>query len=99
YTALVTGAWAYTYDGTGATCGTWPCTAGKRTYVGTSYDSYGNRSLVTEYGDYDTTGDERTTRYTYVPNTSAYIVGRPAVVDMFDGNGTGGALLKSQQYV
>src|SRR5439155_7582766 len=43
--------------------------------------------------DFDVTGDEKTAVYQFVPNTSAYITGKPAVISTYDGVGTAGALL------
>src|SRR5262249_52234905 len=59
-----------------------------------AYDIYGNPTTVTSYGDYDVTGDERTTVTSYVPNTTAYIVSLPAYVNVYAGVGTGGTLMK-----
>jgi RHS repeat-associated protein len=53
-----------------------------------SYDSYGNVTLVQDYGDYAVTGDERTTATGYVPNPSAYIVSLPAFRNVHPGLGT-----------
>jgi len=103
YQSLDTGLWEYTYDGTGGqACPGANC---KRTYTGYVYDifdpvamswltGFGNRIQTQEWGDYDLTGDERTTYVRYATaNTSAYIVGLPAVVDTYTGIGPWGQLL------
>src|SRR5262249_10848964 len=61
-------------------------------------NGYGNVTLEVTYGDYDLGGDEKTVRYTYYPNTSAYIVGKPASIDTFAGTDTGGSLLAETLY-
>jgi RHS repeat-associated protein len=97
YQALLTGTWAFAYDGTGNTCGSWPCASGMRSYVSRSYDAFGNRIEESTYGDYDRSGDERTKSYVYRPNTSLYVVSLPAVERIFQGIGTGGTLLDEGQ--
>jgi RHS repeat-associated protein len=89
-----TGTWSYTYDGTTSGCANWPCATGKRSYATTQYDAYGNVTQASSYGDYDYAGDETTAATTFVPNTTAYIVGKPALAQTFAGIGTGGAKLQ-----
>ena len=55
-----------------------------------SYDGYGNEVLEVEHGDVARTGDELTTATTYAPNTTAYIVDRPATVTSHAGTSTAG---------
>src|SRR6185503_18177143 len=48
------------------------------------------------HGDDDVTGDEVTTLWTYVPNTTAFIVNRPATQRTYAGTaGTGAKLTES----
>ncbi len=90
WTSLRTGNWKYTYAGSGAACPGAQC---KRTYVSRTYNAYGDVTVEVEHGAYDTSGDEHTLVHTFVPNTGAYIVNKPADVKTFAGVGTGGALL------
>jgi RHS repeat-associated protein len=89
-----TGRWEYLYDGVGAAC---PGNC-KRTYLSRAYDSWGNLTLETSYGDYDVAGDERTTQTVYVPNQSDYLVGLPAAVQTFAGTFAQGDLLEQTLY-
>jgi RHS repeat-associated protein len=84
YTSLESQQWEYVYDAAGAY---------KRSVVTHAYDAYANVTLDYLYGDYDLSGDEKTIRYRYYPNTTTYVVGRHAAIDMFAGLGTGGSLL------
>lgn len=90
WTSLRTGNWEYTYVGSGATC---PGSQCKRKYINRTYNAYGDVTVEIDYGNYDASGDEDTLVNTYVPNTSAYIVNKPADVKKLAGVGTGGALL------
>jgi RHS repeat-associated protein len=90
WTGLQTGEWDYTYINAGAAC---PGTDCKRTYTNLTFNAYGEVAQSIGYGDYDASGDEVTTTTTFVPNTSAYIVNKPADVKSFQGAGTTGALL------
>src|SRR5262249_50533373 len=83
YTSLQTGQWSYAYDAGGSG-------AFKRTYVSRSFDEFANVREEVFYGDYDVPGDEKTIRYTYVPNPSAYLVGKPAETSTYAGTSTGG---------
>ena len=49
-----------------------------------SYDVYGNVTRATELGDVAVTGDERTTRRGYYPNTTNYVVSLPGYENVFD---------------
>lgn len=89
-TALPTGTWEHTYSGTGAACPGADC---RRTYTTRQYNAHGELTQQVEHGDHEATGDERTTTTTFVPNTTAYIVNRPAAVTLHEGVGTGGARL------
>ncbi len=77
YTSLETSRGEYVTDGDGI---------GRGTFRTTAYDGYGNVTHEVSYGD-DNLGDEKNARYLYRPNTTAYIVNRPAVVRAFDGTG------------
>ncbi len=91
HTSTETGHWEYTYDGTGgASCPGVNC---NRTYTAFTYDSYGNVTQKADYGNYDVSGDEKTHYSTFEPNASAYIVSKPAVVETYQGIGSGGAVL------
>jgi RHS repeat-associated protein len=99
YTSLNTGTWSYAYDGSGNACPTsWSqytiCAYGSRNYVSRTFDTYGNQLVEINYGDYDVSGDEKTTQNIYVPNTTSYIVALPAVSRLYNGAGTGGTLLE-----
>jgi RHS repeat-associated protein len=89
-TSYPTGEWRLTHDLTG--CTTWPCPA-KRTYVTRQFDTYGNVVQTMEHGDYDLSGDETTSAFTFRPNASPYIVDRMARSQQFAGLGVGGPLL------
>jgi RHS repeat-associated protein len=93
YQSLETSRWQYDYQ-----AGSF-----KRTYVAHTYDNfdgaswltgYGNRVRTIEYGDFDISGDERTTAVNYSPSTSAYLVSQPRWVQLFEGAGTNGPLLQ-----
>jgi RHS repeat-associated protein len=86
FTGLVTGQWAYTYLPTNSS-------VYKRTYLNSAYDGYGNVTRAIDYGDYDVTGDETTTRLTFNYNTSAYLVAQEASGATYAGTTTGGAML------
>jgi RHS repeat-associated protein len=90
WTSLRTGNWDYLYTGSGATCPGAQC---KRKYINRTYNGYGDVTVEIDYGDYDASGDEDTIVNTYVPNTTKYIVSKPADVKKLAGVGTGGALL------
>jgi len=85
YTSLLTQRWDYECNET-STC--------RRRLTQLGYDQYGNATQTTEYGDYDVTGDERTTYYGYQPNTSAYLVGLAAYDNVYSGIGSTGPLMK-----
>jgi RHS repeat-associated protein len=53
--------------------------------VSYSYDSYGNQTQATEYGDLAVIGDGRMTVTSYVPNTTAYLVNLPSAVTIYSG--------------
>lgn len=85
YFRLPAGAWSYAYGTSGES---------KRTYTTYGYDSYANPTQVTEHGDYDSAGDERTVVTQYAPNSTAYIVDRPAAEDLREGVGPAGTLVR-----
>jgi len=64
-----------------------------------SYDVYGNVIQTKEWGDYDLSGDERTTVRGYNANTSKHITALPAYENVYEGLGTGGTLLQRVRYV
>lgn len=74
-TALTTGIWQHTLGAADAECPGPQC---KRTYTSRRFDAYGEIIWETDHGDYDADGDEDTTLTTFVPNTAAYIVDKPA---------------------
>jgi RHS repeat-associated protein len=85
-TALRTGTWEQVH--TGPEC---PGAGCKREHTTKQHNAYGEVVRETEHGDTEATGDETTTIKTYTPNTSAYIVDKPASVKVVQG--TEGALL------
>jgi RHS repeat-associated protein len=90
YTSLLTTRWDYECDRT---------TSCRRVLTQFAFDQYGNASTTYEYGDYDVSGDERTTVRGYFPNTANYIVGFEGYENMYSGIGTTGTLLKQALYV
>ncbi len=93
HTSVEESTWEYHYDGSGQGCASWPCSVARRQVITHAYDGYGNVTEEVNHGDYDVSGDERTARYLYRPNTSAYIVGKAAVTDTWMGVDTWGRLL------
>ncbi|HEY2030073.1 MAG TPA: RHS repeat-associated core domain-containing protein [Myxococcales bacterium] len=93
YTSVETETWHTEYDGTGIGCASWPCAHGRRVVTTRNWDNDGNPFEEINYGDYDVAGDERTVRIIFEPNRSAYILGRPALTDTFNGVGESGAML------
>jgi RHS repeat-associated protein len=87
YKALNTASWGYLYSGGSS----------KRTKVTRTFDSYGNVTQQTEWGNFDASGDERTTQADYAANTTAYIVGLPGRVQVFAGSTTAGTKLAETQ--
>jgi len=85
YTSLMTERWEYECNQT-PNC--------RRTLLQISYDQYGNGHTAYEYGDYDVTGDERTSVRGIHPNTTDYITGLPAYENIYAAIGTAGPLLK-----
>jgi RHS repeat-associated protein len=60
-------------------------------------NSFGNVVQIVTHGDLTVTGDEATGSVDYAPNTTAYVVDRPARVQNFAGIGTGGPKLTETQ--
>jgi RHS repeat-associated protein len=89
-TALPTGTWENIYTGDGLTCPGVDC---KRKYTARQYNAYGEVVQEIEHGDYEATGDERTTATTFVPNTTAYLVNKSAAERKYQGVGTAGTKL------
>ncbi|WBQ08193.1 RHS repeat-associated core domain-containing protein [Kribbella sp. CA-293567] len=89
-TALLTGTWESSYLGSGADCPGADC---KRSYTSQQYNAYGEVTQLVEHGDREVTGDERTTVTTFIPNTEAYLVAKPAGMKTFQGVGTTGSKL------
>ncbi|HEY3351640.1 MAG TPA: FG-GAP-like repeat-containing protein [Polyangia bacterium] len=88
---------SYVYDGSASpVC---PGAGCRRTVHTRGYDSYGNVTQQVNYGEFDASGDEATVVYTFRPNTSLYIVAKPAAVQVFQGVGTGGTLLVESRHV
>jgi RHS repeat-associated protein len=57
-------------------------------YATFAYDAYANQTQAVQYGDVTVSGDELQTDFTYYPNTSAYIVSKPAKVERRAPGGT-----------
>jgi RHS repeat-associated protein len=89
YTSLLTDRWDYECNQT-ASC--------RRTLTQLGYDGYGNLITAYEHGDYDVAGDERTTVKGFYPSTAAYVVAWEGYENVYQGIGTGGALLKQTLY-
>ncbi len=53
-----------------------------------SYDVYGNATSTVEAGNPDVTGDERTIKHGFYPNTAAYVVNRPGFENVYDSTNT-----------
>lgn len=66
-------------DGTGC---------GKQTRTKFFYDGYGNKIREEQFGDTSTSDDDRTVTRDFFPNTTAWIVGLPAIEKVFQGIGT-----------
>jgi RHS repeat-associated protein len=90
YTSLNTRQILYRYDAAGNYAGSAVTTRG--------FDAYGNVTQEQVDPHTQVPGDETTVRYMFRPNTTDYIVGKPAVTDTFAGLGTGGALLSQLLY-
>jgi RHS repeat-associated protein len=90
YTSLLTERWDYEYNLDDTR---------RRVVSQIAYDQYGNATATHEYGDYDLTGDERTTVRGYVPNTEKYVVTRPAYENIYAGIGTNGALAEQTLFL
>lgn len=89
YSSLLTSRWDYELN---------LGTVARRSLVQFTYDVYGNVVNVYAHGDYDISGDEKTVRRGYVPNTSSYLVGLPAYENTYEGIGTGGSLMRQSLY-
>lgn len=59
-------------------------TACRETATQMYYDVYGNVTRTIEQGDVAITGDERTTRRGYYPNTTNYVVSLPGYENVYD---------------
>jgi len=93
-TALPTGTWAFTLAAPDAAC---PGAACKRTYTSRTFNEYGDVTSETDHGDFDAADDDDTTVTTFVPNTEAYIVNRPARRATYVGlDASGERLLETQ---
>jgi YD repeat-containing protein len=80
YTSLDVGHWDFAI-GNGA-C---PGAGCRRVFAARDYDRYANVTRVVDWGDADAGGDERHTVNVYHPNTTDYIVDRPATVTLYAG--------------
>ncbi|OLR91813.1 RHS repeat-associated core domain-containing protein [Actinokineospora bangkokensis] len=94
-TALLTGTWETAYTGAATACPGADC---KRKHTSRQYNAHGEVTQEVEHGDEEVTGDERTTVRTFVPNTAAYIVGKPAVETVRAGVGPSGAKLTEKRH-
>ena len=88
YTSLLTSRWDYECN---LSLDIEDC---RRTLIEFAYDQYGNVVAAYEHGDFDLSGDERTTLRGYVPNERDYIVGLPAYENVYAGIGSDGELLQ-----
>ena len=86
YTSLQTRAWTWVFDDSEPD-------RSMRSAVTRTFDDYGNVTQEVMWGDYDVDGDEKLVRYTYTPNNEAYIVGKVAALDVFEGSTSDGRLL------
>lgn len=50
-----------------------------------TFDAYGNVTELKDHGRFDATGDELRKTFTFVPNTTAYIVSAPRIETVWDG--------------
>jgi YD repeat-containing protein len=75
YSTLNTATWTYVYEGA----------ASKRTKVTRTFDVYGNARLVTQYGNFDVTGDEVLSSIVFAPNTTNYLVNYTGAVTIRAG--------------
>jgi RHS repeat-associated protein len=83
YRSDVSEEWLYEYDGTGnEVCPSANC---RRYKTERLYDAYGNVTSEYSLGDVDFAGDETAVATTYYPNTSKYIVGKPAIINTYTG--------------
>ncbi|MDI5980668.1 RHS repeat-associated core domain-containing protein [Amycolatopsis magusensis] len=93
-TAVRTATWEQVHSGPacpGADC--------RRKHTTRQYNAYGEVTREVEHGDADAPGDERTTVTTFVPNTAAYVVGKPASVAVFQGaDATGTRLAETRTH-
>ncbi len=85
YTSLLTERWTYDLN---------LGTQSRISLTQFQYDTYGNVTRVYEHGDYNVTGDERSTIRGYYPNNSKYIAGLPAYEQLRAGIGGAGSLKK-----
>ncbi|MET0552368.1 MAG: FG-GAP-like repeat-containing protein [Vicinamibacteria bacterium] len=91
--SLLTTETRYTYDEGG--CASSPCAGERVTQVTHQYDAYANRTQSAFAGVVGPTGDERSTTWTYFPNTTGYVVGALAKEERFSA---GGSLLAATRY-
>jgi RHS repeat-associated protein len=99
YTSLATTLWSYECNGDLVLDGNGNYVSGCLRVVTTyAWDVYANMVAEYQYGDYDLTGDERTAVRSFVPNTSAYVVGLPAYDELRAGIGLGGTLLTRTRF-
>jgi RHS repeat-associated protein len=77
------GEWRFDYDGTGEACPTWPCAAGKRTYIGHARDAWHNEIVTTWYGDWDVVGDEHRVERAFVVAHAPFIIDRVAARSVY----------------
>ncbi len=93
--ALTTGEWDVTLGSGDTECPGAEC---RRKYLTRSFNAYGEVTRETDHGDSDLAGDEDTTMTTYVPNTAAYIVDKPARQVTFAGVDDAGERLLEQRW-
>lgn len=83
----------------------YPITAQSDTYfdskhsaVAYSFDAYGNITQERDFGDVDSSGDERTIVTNYAESTGPYLVALPIAKRIFSGLGTTGSLLSQASF-
>jgi RHS repeat-associated protein len=93
YTSVEAERWDIDFDDSGLGCPAWhwpagpsdgPCDRGRRIHTLRGYNDDGAVTVELFEGDKDLTGDEKSVFHNYVPNTSAYIIDRPAAVTTYD---------------
>jgi RHS repeat-associated protein len=101
YTSLVTEMWAYECNGDGVVDANNNYVSGCRRILTTyEWDQYANMTREYQYGNYDTSGDERTAVRSFAASSTPtrYIVGLPAYEEVRAGIGASGTLLSRVRF-